>query len=229
MSDTTVTTEAPVLDLPKEPVLNNSTEARLPDGTLKDQSTSLAGTTTTPTEPKTPEGEVKPVVPEAYADFKLADGQTLNPDTLKEASAVFKELGLTQDQAQKLVDFYGKDMTKTLGAPQTAFNDMVSGWRADVLKDSTLASGDGLRTDVRENIGKLKASLPADQRASFDEVMNLSGLGNHPTIVKALNSWGKSLSEGKHVAGNGPSPEGQKAPGSKGPVNIAKAMFPNLS
>jgi hypothetical protein len=224
MSDVTVTTEPPVLQLPPEAPLNNTPEARQPDGTLKDQSTSLAGETTTPTE-KTPDA---PVVPETYADFKLADGQILNPDTLKEASAVFKELGLTQDQAQKLVDFYGKDMTKTLGAPQTAFNDMVTGWRSEVLKDSTLASGDNLRTDVRENIGKLKASLPADQRTSFDEVMNMSGLGNHPTIVRALNSWGKSLSEGKHVAGGGPSPLGQKPPGSKEPVSIAAAMFPNL-
>jgi hypothetical protein len=147
---------------------------------------------------------------------------------MKTAVPLFKELGLSQDQAQKLVDFYGADRAKLAAAPQTAFNTMVDGWKADVLKDSSLASGNGLRADVKESIGKLKATLPAAEIAKFDEVMNMTGLGNHPTIVKALNAWGKALGEGKHVAGNGPSPLGQKAPGAIDRPSVAKAMFPNL-
>lgn len=178
---------------------------------------------------KKPDDTVKPVVPEIYSDFKVPEGVTLKPDVIKEASGIFKELGLTQDQAQKLVDFYGKDIKATADAPQATFNIMVDGWKADVLKDPSLASGDGLRTDVKENIGKLKATLgPATEIAAFDQLMNMSGLGNNPVIVKALNAWGKALGEGKHVAGGGPSPLGQQAPKSSERPSVAAAMFPNL-
>jgi hypothetical protein len=228
MSDTTVTTEPPVLDLPPTtPPQPNTPEARTSDGTLKDQST--PPTTTTPTETKTPDPAKPPAAPETYSDFKVPEGVTLKPDALKEASGIFKELGLTQDQAQRLVDFYGKDIKAAADAPKTAFDTMVDGWKADVLKDSSLALGEGLRPDVKENIGKLKATLgSAAEIAEFDKLMNMSGLGNNPTIVKALNAWGKNLGEGKHVAGNGPSPLGQKAPAASERPSVASSIYPNL-
>ena len=227
MTDTTVTTEAPILTLPTEAPLTNSPEARSTDGTLKDQS--LAGITT-PTTP-TPTDTTKPptAAPETYADFKLPEGATVSADLLKDATAIFKASGLSQDAAQQLVDLYTKDVTKTAEAPQKVFNEMVLGWRNEVLKDPNLATGDTLRADVNENIGKLKASLN-DPKAveEFNKVMNMSGLGNHPAIVTALNKWGSQLSEGKHVAGNGPSTLGQVAPGTKDRPSVAKAMFPSL-
>jgi hypothetical protein len=230
MSDTTVTSDAPVLDLPKEAPLPNTPEARTPDGTIKDQST--PSTTPTPNpdqatdQTKKPEDTAK--APETYADFKVPEGVTLKPEALKEVTPLFKELGLNQDQAQKLVDWYGKDLKIAADAPKREFDTMVDGWRVDVLNDSSLASGDDLRPDVKESIGRLKSTLPSTERAEFEKLMNMSGLGNHPTIVRALNAWGKSLGEGKHVAGNGPSPEGQKAPGTPAKPSIAAAMFPNL-
>jgi hypothetical protein len=227
MSDTTTTTEAPVLELPKEAPLANSAEARTTDGTLKDQTT-LTGETTTTTPTEKPPAE-PPKAPETYADFKLPEGAAVNADVLKDATAIFKELNLPQDAAQKLVDLYIKDTTKAAEAPANAYKDMIAGWRNDVLKDPTLASGDNLRPDVAENIGKLKATL-GDRAAidRFNEVMNMSGLGNHPAIVSALNTWGKALAEGKHVEGKGPSPLGQVASGTKERPSVAKAMFPNL-
>jgi hypothetical protein len=228
MSDTTVTTEAPILTLPPEAPLQNSPEARTPDGTLKDQTTLTGETTTTPTEPKTP-STTESKATDTYADFKLPDGVAVNADVLKDATTIFKELNLPQDAAQKLVDLYVKDQKSASEAPQNAFKEMTAGWRNDVLKDPNLSSGDGLRPDVNENIGKLKASL-GDKAAidKFNEVMNMSGLGNHPAIVSALNTWGKALSEGKHVEGKGPSPLGQRDPAKPERPSAAKAMFPNL-
>ena len=42
--------------------------------------------------------------PEKYEDFKLPEGMEVNTDLLDKATPVFKELNLTQDQAQKMVD-----------------------------------------------------------------------------------------------------------------------------
>src|SRR5712671_3512851 len=62
------------------------------------------------TETKTgekPEGEKKAETagaPEKYEDFKLPEGVELAPEAVAEVSTLFKELGLSQANAQKLVD-----------------------------------------------------------------------------------------------------------------------------
>jgi hypothetical protein len=229
MSDVTVNPDPPVLDLPPPA---NTPEARTPSGEIKDVQTLTADPITTPTSetpPKTPEApKDAPKVPETYATFTVPDGQTLDPKVIEAAAPLFKKHGLSQEAAQEFVDLYAGQIKTIADGPKATFDTMVSGWRADVLKDASLATGDGLRTDVAESIGRLKATLSSEDRTSFNEVMNMSGLGNHPTIVRALNAWGRALGEGKHVAGNGPSPEGQKPPGAASKPSLAKAMFPNL-
>src|SRR6266850_2111484 len=126
MTDTTVTTDPPQ---------GNQPAARETDGTLKDQNPSPETTTPTPEKkpegqsfltqippkeepkPEPKEGDPKPEdkpkepaegAPEKYADFKVPDGFKFDPTALTEAQATFKELNLTKDQAQKLVDTYAK-------------------------------------------------------------------------------------------------------------------------
>src|SRR5712671_1685898 len=134
MTDTTVTTDPPT---------GNSPEARTVDGTLKDQNPPTE--TTTPTPEKKPEGqsfltqtheapkeepkegdpkpEDKPKdppavgAPDKYADFKVPDGFKFDEKALTEATAAFKELGLSQEKAQKLVDTYAKNTQQAIEAP----------------------------------------------------------------------------------------------------------------
>src|SRR5574340_1250451 len=94
------TTTAPVT----EP-LGNSTEARTTDGTLRDQ-----GTPTTATETKpdaTPTEPAKPTPPETYT-FKAPDGKSYDQSLIDGATPIFRELGLDQAAADKLVAFYDK-------------------------------------------------------------------------------------------------------------------------
>src|SRR5258706_11787563 len=101
MSDKTVTTKPP---------MPNSPEARTPAGELKDQAQPT--TTTTPTETPPPEPPVEPKpeapagAPEAYTDFTLPEGVKLEGETLKAATELFRELGLPQANAQRLVDLH---------------------------------------------------------------------------------------------------------------------------
>ena len=57
----------------------------------------------------------KPVVPEAYAFKELPEGYAMSEQQLAEVSPLFKELGLTQEQADKLVAF---DATRALAAAE---------------------------------------------------------------------------------------------------------------
>ena len=103
MTDAPLETAAPAPTQTQTPPLPNDPAARTADGTLKD-----AQTLTTPepkVEPKADDKPIAPTVPEKY-DFKAPEGQSLDAALVERATPIFKELGLTQDAAQKLVDFY---------------------------------------------------------------------------------------------------------------------------
>ena len=238
MNDSTSTTT--------EPTLPNDTAARSTTGEIldvRDQPTpkpTESGTTSTPEttpEPSTPTEtkttETKPTepskAPETYEAFKAPEGLALDPKAIEAAVPIFKELGLTQDQAQKLVDA----QVKLQSAANEAYNELRTDWRNKTQADADLkaaTSGDKTGLDaVKLDIGKAldaigDPSLVKDFRAAMD----LTGAGDHPAFVKALWRLAQFATEGKHVAGGGPSPGGQRAPDAK-PASAAKALYPNLA
>src|SRR6266436_8439629 len=142
MTDTTVTTDPPLGDRP---------EARTADGTLKDQNPPPETTTPTPEKkpegrsfltqislkeeskpPAEPEEEPKPEdkkpdaagAPEKYADFKVPDGFKFDEKALTEATTAFKELCLTQEAAQKLINTYAKNTQQAIEAPYKQWADL---------------------------------------------------------------------------------------------------------
>jgi hypothetical protein len=223
MTDVTVTTEAPL------PAPGNSPEARTTDGTLIDQSK----VTTTPTETPTPEPkpttEPKPEdktpagAPAKYADFKVPEGFKFDDKVLPEVQATFKELNLTQEAGQKLIDFYTKNFQEAAQAPYKAWADTQKTWNEEI----TTRFGD--RADgIRANINKaIDTVLPPSLARSYRAALDLTGAGSNPDIVEALSIFLKPHFEGTPVPGGRLSPEANKAPGA-GPVSIADAMYPHL-
>ena len=96
-------TESTVLENPTNPTptpLANDQASRTETGEIIDRSA------TPPT--NEPAAEPKPgsAAPESYTDFSVPEGHTLDAAAIESATPLFRELGLSQDQAQKLVDFY---------------------------------------------------------------------------------------------------------------------------
>ena len=174
--------------------------------------------TSTPTTSETPS------VPEAY-DFKAPDGLTLDADLLAEASPIFKELGLSQDAAQKLVDFYATKSKTTNEALAKTVDDMRAGWRNEIAADKEIG---GKLDSVKIELGRAKDKMSAETRAAFDNAMNTTGMGDHPGIVKGLYELAKLVNEGTHVTGGTPSPLGQSRDGTASRPTIAGALYPNL-
>ncbi len=194
--------------------------------TSPDKATQSADGTTTQTTEVKPEAktEAKPEgAPAAYTDFKAPDGYTLSPDTIAAATPIFKELGLNQDQAQKLVDFHAKAMVDAAKAPNEAYTALRTDWQTKTKSDYP---GPALET-AKTEIGRMLTALPADVTSAFREAMDLTGAGDHPAVFKALHKLAAFVTEGKHVSGAGPSSAGQKAPGSA-PPTAAAALYPNL-
>lgn len=231
--------------------LPNDPASRTADGTIKDQAAPITNTTpltptttevkpadaTTPankqpepapgttllTEPDKP---AEPVgAPEKYEPFTAPEGYVLAEAIATEAGGIFKELNLPQASAQRLVDFYNKQMIAAAKAPMEAVQTMREGWRADVAADKDL--GPKL-PQIRVNLGRAKDLLGPELKASFNAAMDLTGAGDHPAFIKAFNKFAELLIEGQHVGGSGPSAHGQKPNGAAEPKSVARSIYPNL-
>jgi len=193
----------------------NSPESRTPSGDIVDQGAA-------PTESAVAETVS---VPETYT-FTAPEGVTLDPAILAEVSPIFKDLGLSQDSAQKLVDFYQKQTSNIQSDLAKNVDKTRSDWRDQVRADPTI--GSKLTSHVLPEIGRAFDKLPAEVSKSFREALDFTGAGDHPSVVRALYEWSKLVSEGTHISGNAPSPHGQTANGQVSKPSIAASLYPNL-
>jgi hypothetical protein len=192
-----------------EPPATNTPEARTPTGELKDASGAPPAA---------------PVVPDAY-QFTAPEGTELDAAVVEKASPIFKELGLSQEQAQKLVDFYSAQTSESNKAIATAVENMRADWRSQIMSDKDIG---GKIEQVKVELGRAKDRLPAEIRTAFEEAMNVTGMGDHPAIVKGLYEFAKLVNEGTHVSGGNPSPHGQAKTGNANQPTLAGALYPHL-
>ncbi|WP_182409142.1 peptidase [Klebsiella michiganensis] len=134
--------------------------------------------------------------PEKY-EFKPAEGLELDTSALEQFEPIARELNLTNEQAQKMVDLYGTKIMPMVQKRQSeVWQKTTEQWAAEVKADKEIG-GD-----------KLTANLSAAQRAleqfgdpELKEYLDSTGLGNHPALVKAFIKVGKAMSEDKVVTG----------------------------
>lgn len=218
----TSTTAAPETPLP------NSPEARTPTGELKDAQTPPS---TPPTEggtsPTTPEAAPEPPkAPETYAAFRAPENYKLDEELIATVTPMFKEMNLSQDQAQKLVDFYSKNAIATGEQLTKAVTDMKAEWAAQIEKSPDLG---GARSDqVRATIARALGQLPKEIETKFRDALTFTGAGIHPDVVRGVWKLAELLTEGQHVPGGNPSPLGMTPNGRAQRPSAAEALYPNL-
>lgn len=147
--------------------------------------------------------------PEKY-EFKLADGAALNPDVQVQFEAVARELNMTQEAAQKLVETMGPKIAAVQAAEVTR---VQAEWTAAVKADKEIG---GQNFDA--NLAIAKSAVDRFGTPEFKTFLDESGLGNHPEMIRMMYKAGKSITEDKIVTGNqGNAPQ----------RNAAKTLYPN--
>lgn len=219
-----------------EPPLGNDPSTRTPAGEIRNQATAPltqpSATTSSTTEPKPnePEPPKTPAsgAPERY-ELKSAQGQpALDPRTVEEATPIFRELGLDNAQAQRLVDFYNKQITKATGpeANKAILDARNAQFMEQLQRDPEIG---GKLPQVKADIGRAMDALGKPElKAEFQKAMDASPEGNNPLFVKMFHALAEKVIEGKPTSGGGPSPHGQTAGGVAERPSIANAMWPNL-
>lgn len=172
--------------------------------------------------------EPKAGAPEKYADFKAPDGFEIAPEVAAEAGALFKELNLTQEQAQKAIDLYAKHSSEAFQAPFKAYQDMRAEWKTAAKALPEIGAGLEPNGKVVVTIGKMLDQIgDAALAKDFRDAMDLTGAGDHPAFIRVMYHLAQQLTEGTSVKGNGPSKFGQQPPG-QGRKSAASEMYPNL-
>lgn len=159
--------------------------------------------------------------PEKYTDFKLPEGFTLPAETLTEATGLFKDMNLSQDQAQKLVDFHTKAVQSTSDGIAKLWQDTQDTW-IDELKSDPKYGKLFTSGELGAGISKMISSLDQGLATAFRDAFNFTGAGNNPAIVRGLYELSKLYNEpSRHVSGNPPASVKSKP-------SAAAALYPNL-
>ena len=157
-------------------------------------------------QPQQPIAAETPAQP-SYGEFKLPEGVTVDADSLRPATELFAETGLSQDQAQKFIDLAMARETAAAHKSVQAFVDLQNQWVSEIKADPDIG-GD-----------RLKSSLASANRAidrlnvpGLREALNFTGAGNHPAIVKAFVRLGQMIAEDRFRPGHLARPDVPRSP-----------------
>lgn len=186
-----------------------------------------------PTDPTPPKAQDKSAAPEAYTPWTTPEGYELDPKLVEQATPIFKELGLTQEQTQKLVDIWNEHSVAAAKEGQKIFDewmDIRKGWREGMLSDEVLGKlvgPDGKHGPDSPLVQTMNRALAGLQNpklvADFKDAMDLTGAGDNPAFVRVFHALASKVTEGTSYAAGGPvaQPKGQ-------PKSAAAALYPNL-
>lgn len=174
------------------------------------------------------------VVPDTY-DLKWPDGSTLNPAIVERTAATARALGLSNAAGQQLLDQTVQDLTNAETAAkataQATFDAQVEAWKpggAEWVKRNTAWTNDAIAdAEIGGTPEKLAVSVEKAQQAlakygppELKPLLDETGFGSHPAVIKLLASIGRAMSEGSLVLG---------ATGQPGkPKSDGQLMYPDL-
>jgi len=150
--------------------------------------------------------EPAPGAPEEYADFAAPNGVTLNAELLAAFKEAAKADNLPQDKAQQYVDLGAKILQQQAQAQADEILAIRGEW-----KTSSEAQFSA------EQFAAARAGLEAHGTPELVTLLDQSGLGNHPEIIRLLVNAGASAREDKLVPGREPAPK---------PATLAGRLYP---
>lgn len=167
------------------PAAGETTQTTAADQSTVVTSTEVKEDANAKTEAKVDEGKgngAKADEPVVY-DFKVPEGIELDVGTSDKFKALATELKLPADSAQKVVDLYAG----VRQAEAQAFADQVKAWGEQVSADKELGNAD--------NLAAARKAVDAFGTPELKSLLNSTGMGNHPEVVRLMSKIGKAISE----------------------------------
>lgn len=133
--------------------------------------------------------------PEGDYDFKAPEGTALDPTVMGELGKVAKELNLSQEAVQKLVDRVAPTWEKQ-GLAQV--DNFRRTWTEQSRADKEFGGND-FDANIKA-VSKVYAKFTTPElRSLFEE----SGLNCHPEVIRMFYRLSKATSDGRYIKGTG--------------------------
>jgi len=154
-----------------------------------------------------------------YQAFSIPDGYTMDKAEASDLSDFAKEFNLSQEDAQKMVNKHFDYLSKNNVKLEALKSDQLGEWASEATADKEFGGA-----NLSENMnGARKAmnsfSQPAvdangkpilssegankgQQMTEIEMLMNQSGWGNHPAMIRVFHRINQAMSEDKFVQGD---------------------------
>ena len=152
------------------------------------------------------ESKQEPRAPEEYDEFNVPDFFKLEGQELTDFKSFAKEQDLTQEQAQKVLDFAGPKIKAMIEQPYRAWNELQIKWQGEVKSDPEIG-GTKFEQSVKEAGNVFVPSewnpfvTSVAEAKSLREALNATGAGNNPAMVRLFVKMGRLLAEPMHLTG----------------------------
>lgn len=156
-------------------------------------------------EPAAPQG-----APETYASFTVPDGASMDDVGLKAFGEFAKGQNMTQEAAQAMLDKLAPAVAKQQAERLAA---MRQEWQTTLKADPELGKP--------ENQATVKEALTKFGDAELTDLLEGSGLIDHPAIARAFLKAGRAISQDKVITG--------RQPGHSPNASVAQRMYPNMN
>lgn len=181
------------------------------------KTTEVTADTTKPAEEKTEEVQSEEPAPTpVYDQFTLPEGFSTEGEQVKKFTDLLSDLevngkadhALLQEFGQKAVDMYTTEVKTAVENLQKLYNDTWTrtklDWKESFLKDPEIG-GNRFQTSVDSANSFIRMhGGTEDQQAEFRNLMNTTGIGNHPAMIRLLAKAGTAMSEGTPLAASKP-------------------------
>lgn len=151
--------------------------------------------------------------PETYDDFTLPEGMELDQAYLGTLTSAFKDAGLSQEQAQKLIDFQAAQIKAGDEARVQAFNQLTQDWLTAARADKEIG-GDAFD----QNVANARLAVEKFGTPDLNKLLQAYGIGNHPEVIRTFARVGKLLREDQLT-------DPLSEP--KSPTDVLATLYPN--
>jgi hypothetical protein len=187
------TTEAPTTN--NAPAVDQASPTMVVDGQVAD-SQQAQQTTTDAVKTEAVKADAPKGAPEKY-EFKAPEGRNFDNEVISSFSDIAKELNLSQESAQKILDKVGAKAAERQAQNLEAIRQE---WAQTSQADKEFG-GD----NIQSNLAVAKKALDTFGTPELRSLLNESGLGNHPELIRFFYRAGKAISEDQYVVTNGSS------------------------
>lgn len=153
-------------------------------------------------------------IPEKY-DIKAPEGVTFDTELVGEFEGIAKELGLSQVNAQKVSDIGAKLAQKLEAKQLDAITQLNSQWVETAKADKEYGGA-----KLQENLAVAQKALTSFGTPELRDLLEKTGMGNNPEVIRFMYRAGMAISEDKLVTGGAATTVAPSA---------AQRLFPNMN